>query len=454
MKQKMNFTKKMMITLSAGLIVGSMFIILREYLGKTSPSWITINNILFQDITQEGSEQALGLFYIIGQLFINALQLVLIPLVFTSIILAISHLQDTKKLERISWKTFRNFLSLTIIALTFATLIGYTSYQLGVFQMDVNPTITIQEGIQSNNPLLLFATLIPNNILSAFSNNNAIIEVVTLSIIIGLCVNFLGDKVATFKKIISEVNQITMTFLTYVITNIGPFAIFALLVRTFASYGIEYLRPAGVYLAITVPALLCFLIVILPLYVKLTTNLNPFIFIKKTMQIALFGFSTSSSAATLPLNSKVSIENLGVHEDIVAFVIPLGSAMNKTGTAIMEVLATFFIAGVAGYTITPITLVIILLLSLIASISTPAIPGAGAIILFTILSSVGFTNEIALVVYSIILAINRPVEMLVTAVNVIDDTVGAVCIGKSEKLLDEKTYNSMDKNIKHTTSKK
>jgi len=453
MKKKMNFTKKMMISLISGLIVGGIFMAVRENVGAGSQLWTTLNNILFQDITKEGAENAIGLFYIIGQLFINALQLILIPLVFTSIIMAVCHIEDTKKLERISLKTIRNFLALTGMALALAAVVGYASYAAGIFNVDFTPTIDVKEGATGSNPLLVFVKLVPNNLMTAFSDNSAILAIVAISIVVGLCVNFLGEKVATFRKLVTEVNQITMTFLGYVITNIGPFAIFALLVRTFASYGIEYLKPAAVYVLLTVPTLLVFMFIVMPAYIKLTTKLNPLTFIKKVIQVAMFGFSTSSSAATLPLNNKVCVENLGVHEDVAAFVVPLGSAINMTGTAIMQVIASLFVAGVAGYSVAPMDLVVILLLTFIASISTPAAPGAGAIVLFTILNGVGFTNEVALVVYSLILAINRPVEMLVTAVNVVDDSVSAVCIAHSEGLLDESIYNDMGKNVKHETTK-
>lgn len=444
MKKKMNFTAKMMTSLATGTIVGGIFMAIRESLGASSDTWQTINNILFQDITKAGAESAIGLFYIVGQLFVNSLQIILIPLVFTSIIMAVCHIQDTNKLGRISVKTIKNFLLLTGIALAIAAVVGYGAYSLGLFNVDLNTGINVQEGSAGSNPLLVLVKMVPNNLIGALSDNSAILAIVTISIVTGLCVNFLGEKVATFKKLITEINQIVMTFLSFVITNIGPYAIFALLVRTFASYGIDYLKSAAVYVLVTVPTLLVFLFVVLPGYVKVTTKLNPITFIKKVIKVAMFGFSTSSSAATLPLNSKTCVESLGVNEDIAAFVVPLGTAINMTGTAMMQVIASLFVAGAAGYTVTPMNLVVILLLTLIASISTPAAPGAGAIVLFTILNGVGFTNEVALMVYSLILAINRPVEMLVTAVNVIDDSVSAVTIAKSEGLLDETIYNDLE----------
>ena len=163
---------------------------------------------------------------------------------------------------------------------------------------------------------------------------------------------------------------------------------------------------------------------------------------EKIANVAVFGFSTSSSAATLPLNIRVCTEDFGVDESIASFVLPLGMTINMDGTAIMQVVATVFIAGCAGYTVTPAQLVVVALLALLASVGTPAAPGAGAVILFTILSGAGFVNDSALLAYSLILAINRPIEMLVTSLNVVGDAVASICVAKSEGLLDEEKFNA------------
>jgi Na+/H+-dicarboxylate symporter len=439
-RQKISFTTKMIGALLAALIVSVLCIALREHVGVHSPLWQQLNNIFFQDITQENSHDAIGLFFIIGKLFLNTVQIVLVPLVCTSIVLAMTHVKHTKTLATISRKTLWAFFSLTVLALLLAASVGYTSYLCGAFTLDLHIPLTHEQTATTNNPLLLILNIIPNNLVLAFGNNNAILSLVFISVSLGLCINALGEKITVLKKLIVEINQIAMTFLTFVITKVGPFAIFALLVKTFASYGLDYLQPAAIYVTLVIPTLLVFLLIIMPLYVKATTKLHPLVFLKKTMQVAVFGFSTSSSAATLPLNTKVCNEHLGIDDDITAFVVPLGTAMNKTGTAITQVIATLFIAGVAGYTVSPVTLLVIIVLVFITSISTPAIPGAGAIVLFTILSGVGMTNETALVVYSLILAINPPVEMLSTALNVVNDTVSALAVAKSEGLVDEAIY--------------
>ena len=142
------------------------------------------------------------------------------------------------------------------------------------------------------------------------------------------------------------------------------------------------------------------------------------------------------------LHFRLTTEELGVDEKIASFVLPLGMTINMNGTAIMQVVATLFIAGCAGYDVTLSQIIVVALLALIASAGTPAAPGAGAIILFTILSGLGYVNDGALLAYSLILAINRPIEMLVTALNVVGDSATAIYVAKSEGMLNEDIYNS------------
>ncbi|MGL6120149.1 MAG: dicarboxylate/amino acid:cation symporter, partial [Fusobacteriaceae bacterium] len=141
------------------------------------------------------------------------------------------------------------------------------------------------------------------------------------------------------------------------------------------------------------------------------------------------------------------VEKLGVDKTTSSFVLPMGMTINMNGTAIMQVIATLFIAGVAGYEITLFNLVTISLLALLASIGTPAAPGAGAIILFTILSGMGYSNEIAISAYAIILGINRPIEMLVTSLNVVGDSAVAIFVSKSEGTLDVERYSELNEDF-------
>lgn len=435
---------QMAISLILGLIAGTGFILLRESLLSNGniDLWTTINNLLFQDISAEGAQNALGLFYIAGQLFVNSLQLVIVPMVFTSIALAMCKVSDTKKLGRISYKTILGFLVTSLFALILAGIFGFAANKMGLFNVSID-NLTSQAGSAGSNPLLVIVKAIPNNIAATFSQNGSILAVVFLAVVTGLCINHLGDQIQVLKKLLEDVNNIITIFLSFIITKFGPIAIFVLITRTFAIYGIDHLKPALAYVITTVLALLLFLTLGYAIFVALAAKLNPITFVKKISKVALFGFSTSSSAATLPLNTKTTVEELGVSDEIASFTLPLGMTINMNGTAIMQIIAAIFIASSAGYEVTIGNIIVIGLLALIASIGTPAAPGAGAIILFTVLTGMGYNNDAALLAYSLILAINRPVEMLVTSLNVVGDSATAVVVAKSEGMLDEDKYNAI-----------
>lgn len=431
---------QMVVALAAGIIVGLIFMAIRENIDPST--WATINNILFQDITAEGAESAIGIFYIGGQLFVRALQVVIVPMVFTSIAMAIGTVSDARTLGRISTKTLLWFLMSTAGGLLLASVVGMIVFDMGLFSVNLDG-LSASSGSTSSNPLLVFLNIVPSNIASVFSSNTEVLAIVFLAVATGLCMNKLGfEKTTTMRRLLQELNDIVTVFLNFVVTKFAPIAIFLLISRTFATYGIEYIRPAVVYMVLTVILLLVYLFGAYPLMVFIGTRLSPKTFLRKIMGVILFGFSTSSSAATLPMNYETCVKRMGVDKQVASFVLPLGMTINMDGTAIMQVVATLFIAGAAGYDVSVGSLIVIALLALVASVGTPAAPGAGAVILFTILSGVGFTGDAALMAYSLILAINRPIEMLVTSLNCVGDSVASLYVAKSEKLLKEDVYNA------------
>ena len=432
---------QMLIAMISGILVGLLFMAARETLGATNPVWLTINNLLFQDITASGAESALGLFYIGGQLFIRALQLIIVPMVFCSVVMAISEISEASTLGRVSAKTMGWFMLTSCIALVMAGTIGLVFFNAGLFDVAIEG-VEASTGSTGSNPLNVILNIVPSNIGSTFSVNNAVLGVVFIAVVVGLSMNKLGlGKESLIYRFCDEVSKIIVVFLNFAVKKFGPVAIFMLLCRTFATYGIDYLKPALSYVIICVVLLLAYLFIGYPVIIALGCKMNPYIFIKKIFKVIVFGFSTSSSAATLPLNLDTNTKELGVDHQIASFVLPLGMTINMDGTAIMQVVATLFIAGCGGYDVSVFQLVIIMVLALIASMGTPAAPGAGAVILFTILSGVGFTGDQALIAYSLILAINRPIEMLVTSLNCVGDSVAAIAVAKSEGKLDTSVYN-------------
>ena len=441
----MSVVKKMMIALVGGLLVGIAFLLLREQLisSGNEGAWTILNKILFQDITAEDGVSAIGLFYIIGQLFMRGLQLAIVPLVLVSLSLAMCSISSSTKLGRIAGRTLIGFFLFYVCGAFLAGIVAYAVKSAGFFNVTLpSEAVTDAATLDAFNPLATIVNAVPSNIAAAFSSNNSILAVVVVAIIIGLCMNALGEKADPLKKVLESVNEIIQLYLTFLINKVGPIAIFCLISRTFAIYGTEYLAPAAAYIVAAMVTLFVLVVTIYPIGIWVTTKMNPIKFIKKIAKVGVFGFSTNSSAACLPLNTRTCIDELGCSEEITSFVLPTGMTINMNGTTVMHMFAATFIATSAGIDVTPANLVTIAFLSICAAMGCPAIPIAGTTLIVTILSGLGWTSDACMIAYALVVAINRPVEMALLPLNVIGDATVNVIVNAKEKELDKEKYNS------------
>jgi Na+/H+-dicarboxylate symporter len=444
-KQPMSVVKKMMIALVGGLLVGIAFLLLREQLisSGNEGAWTILNKILFQDITAEDGVSAIGLFYIIGQLFMRGLQLAIVPLVLVSLSLAMCSISSSTKLGRIAGRTLIGFFLFYVCGAFLAGIVAYAVKSAGFFNVTLpSEAVTDAATLDAFNPLATIVNAVPSNIAAAFSSNNSILAVVVVAIIIGLCMNALGEKADPLKKVLESVNEIIQLYLTFLINKVGPIAIFCLISRTFAIYGTEYLAPAAAYIVAAMVTLFVLVVTIYPIGIWVTTKMNPIKFIKKIAKVGVFGFSTNSSAACLPLNTRTCIDELGCSEEITSFVLPTGMTINMNGTTVMHMFAATFIATSAGIDVTPANLATIAFLSICAAMGCPAIPIAGTTLIVTILSGLGWTSDACMIAYALVVAINRPVEMALLPLNVIGDATVNVIVNAKEKELDKEKYNS------------
>lgn len=441
-KESMSVVKKMMIALVGGLVVGIGFLLLRENV-MSEDAWNMINKILFQDITVEEGVGAIGIFYIIGQLFMRGLQLAIVPLVLVSLSLAMCSISNSTKLGRIAGKTLLGFFGFYVVGAFFGCLVAYIVRSFGLFDVTI-PSEGLAEAstIDAFNPLGVILNAVPSNITEAFSTNNSILAVVVVAIVIGLCMNQLGEKADPLKKVLESANEVIQMYLTFLINKVGPVAIFCLIARTFAIYGIEYLAPAAAYVVSAMLTLFVLVVTLYPLGIWVTTRVNPIPFIKKIAKVGVFGFSTNSSAACLPMNTRTNIDELGCSEEITSFVLPTGMTINMNGTTVMHMFAVTFIATAAGIEITPMNMVVMAFLSICAAAGTPAIPIAGTTMIFTVLSGMGWTTEACMIGYALVVAINRPVEMALLPLNVIGDAAVNFIVNVKEKELKKDVYNS------------
>lgn len=444
-KKEMSIIKKMMIALIGGLVVGLLCLFMRESLkgGPNEGVWTIINNIFFQDITVEAGVKSLGIFFIIGKIFMNGLQLAIVPLVVVSLSLAMCSISNAAKLGRIAGKSIGGFLGFYAVGCTIAGVVAYFVKSMGWFTVQLpGEAATEAATVDPYNPLGVLIDAVPSNITEVFGVNTRILAVVVVAIIIGICMNKLGKKAEPLLKVFESANEVIQMYLTFWINKIGPFAIFCMISRTFAIYGVEYLKPAAAYMVTAIAVLLLVVLTVYPLGIFLFTKLNPFKFMKKIAKVGVFGFSVNSSAATLPLNTRTNLDELGCSEEITSFVLPLGMTINMNGTSIMHMVAVTFIATAAGFDVTPANMILMAVLTICASAGTPAIPVAGTTMIFTVLSGLGFTTEACMMGYALVVAINRLVEMVLLSLNVIGDAATNVIVNATEGELDKDVYNS------------
>nr|WP_294491346.1 dicarboxylate/amino acid:cation symporter [uncultured Mediterraneibacter sp.] len=446
-KKKSSIVKRMIIAVASGFVVGALCLLIREFLNGNGNEkvWNVVDAIFFQDITTTTGLEGLGLFYIIGQLFMRGLQMAIVPLVLTSLSLAMCSLANPERLGKIAGKTFLTYICFYVVAAALAGAAAYFVKSMGWFDVNL-PSEMATEAVtmEGYNPLTAIITAVPSNIFTSFSSNNEILAVCVVAIIMGLCMTYLGDKTEPLKKVLENLNDIIQMFLNFLIDKIGPVAIFCMITRTLAVYGVEYIRPTLVWMVTTIVVGLVLVNTIYPIGIFLATRMNPFPFLKKSFKIGLFAAATNSSAATLPLNTKTCINELGCTEEISSFVLPTGMTINMNGTTAMHMIAVTFIAAAAGIDITPSTLVMAAFLSICTAMGCPAIPVAGTTMVYVVMTGLGMNSELCMIGYSLVLAMNYLPGMAVITLNVIGDAATNVIVNFKEGVLNKDIYNKMD----------
>ncbi|MHA6260715.1 dicarboxylate/amino acid:cation symporter [Sporosarcina sp. CAU 1771] len=414
MFKNFGLTKQIILALVLGIVIG---IILYNLPASHFKDTILIN----------------GIFYAIGKMFISTLKMLIVPVVFFSLIVGVSSLDNIKQLGRIGIKTMSYYLLTTAFAITLALLIG-TAINPG---KGLDMTVISKNDVTINEPVPFFETIIniiPENPISSMAQAN-MLQVLFFAIIVGLVITILGENVPTIKKLASESNDLFLKMITLVMA-FAPIGVLALTAKTFAELGYDVMLPLTKYLGI-IFFVLALQVVFYLLLIRYVGNVSPLKFLNKVMPPLSIGFSTASSAAALPVSLRTAEESLGINKKVASFTLPLGATINMDGTAIMQGIATIFIAQVYLVDLAFTDYLIIIVTATLASIGTAAVPGAGLIMLSLVLTSVNLPIEgIALII-----GIDRIVDMARTSINITGDLVGATIIAKSENELDLEMYN-------------
>tara|TARA_B100000963_G_scaffold232145_1_gene202698 strand:+ start:7772 stop:9028 length:1257 start_codon:yes stop_codon:yes gene_type:complete len=409
-----NLTRNVLIGMFAGVLIASLFYYFQEFISQQI--FLFVEKYIFN----------LG-----GQIFKNLLLLIVVPLVFFSLVSGISSLSNMVKLGSIATKTIGLYLLTTAFAVIIAIFFGWV-FNISGYEGEVSAYIP-PSGDSS-----LYDTVIkifPNNIFGAFVENN-MLGIVFISVLFGIALNLTDELTNNLSKNFERLNIVFLK-IVLIIMGFAPVGVFCLMGSYVMDHGLDIFGDLIQYVLILIFVLFFHLIFTYSIILKFFANLNPITFYKKMRNVALFAFSTSSSAATIPVTLKTVSDELGVKKDVSSFVIPVGATINMDGTAIMQGLATMFIASTAGVDLSMVEYVQIVMLAMVASIGAAAVPSAGTITLALILSSLGLPLD----AIGLILAVDRILDMIRTSVNVCGDAAVSCIVAVSEDELDYQIYN-------------
>jgi Na+/H+-dicarboxylate symporter len=370
----------------------------------------------------------------LGKMFINAIKMLVVPLVLCSLITGAASIGDIRKLGRVGGKIFAFYLMTTALAVTLALFVANLADPgIGASLAAVGKEF---KAVQAPFIMDMFVNMIPTNPIESLVKGE-MLQIIFFAIIFGVSMTMLGDVTKPLFNVINQINEVLLKIIGLVMFT-APIGVFALISNVIMFQGIAVLLPLMKYALTIVAGLIIQVVVVYGLSLKILGKVNPLQFFKKFWPVMTVAFSTSSSNATIPVNLEVCEEKLGVPKSIASFTIPFGATVNMDGTAIMQGVATIFLAQLYNVPLTLQSMVMVIITATLASIGTAGVPGAGMVMLSMVLLQVGIPVE----GIPIILSIDRILDMMRTVVNVTGDAVGTVIVANSEKELNLEKYNS------------
>jgi Na+/H+-dicarboxylate symporter len=372
-----------------------------------------------------------GLFRVVGQVFIALLKMLVVPLVFVSLICGVSSLSDPKILGRVGGKTVGLYLITTGIAVSMA-LLAAVIFKPGI---GANPVALVEKEIAEITPFTqVLIDMVPNNPVAAMADAK-MLPIIFFSILLGLAITMSGERGKRVSAWFQDFNEVIMKLVT-IVMQVAPYGVFALITNLAATSNAGDFMAVGKYIILVFAVLFFQALVVYPSLLALLSRLSPRMFLYKMRAAMMFAFSTASSNATIPVTLDSVEHRVGVSNKIASFTIPLGATINMDGTAIMQGIATGFIAQFYGIDLSITQYLMVVLMVIMASIGTAGIPSVGLVLLAGVLAQVGLPEEgIAL-----ILGVDRLLDMTRTVVNVTGDATVTTIVAKSEGQLDEAIF--------------
>lgn len=413
---KMSLTMKVIVGMGLGIIVGLAI----NLMGLNNDG--SFVNTYIVD----------GLFKVVGKMFVNSLKMLVVPLVFFSLICGICGIGNIRTLGRVGTKSFALYMLTTAIAIATAIILAVVA---GIGK-GMNQTSDADFSGRDAPPLSdVLIDIVPGNPLNAMASGD-MLPIIFFSILLGISILMVGKKAEPAIAGAEVGNEIMMKMVT-IIMAVAPYAVFCLIAMAMANLGLDLLKSLAGYCLVLVGALMLHLFVTLMITLKVFSGLSPAMFLKKIRNVQVFAFSTASSNATIPVTLRTVTQRFGVDNSVASFTVPFGATINMDGTAIMQGVATVFIANVYNVDLGMAGYLTVILMSVLASIGTAGVPGVGLIMLSMVFAQVGLPIE----GIGLILGVDRLMDMIRTAVNVSGDAVVSSIVAKGEGKLDESIYN-------------
>ena len=372
----------------------------------------------------------------IGTLFINAIKMLIVPLVFCSLIVGVTSMQDTQKMGRIGLKSVVLYLGTTAVAISIGLVMATVFTPGAGLNMVASESVAVAKEAPTLVQTLL--NMVPKNPVGAMAAGN-ILQIIVFALGLGVALSLSGKKAEPAIKVFESLAE-GMYKLTELVMKFAPYGVFGLMAWVAGKYGLDILLPLIKVIGAVYLACLIHVVVFYTGMISVLGRLNPICYLKGLLNPAAVAFTTTSSSGTLPATLKAAREEMGVSKGISSFVLPLGATINMDGTALYQGVTALFIAQAFGIDLSFADYMLIVMTSTLASIGTAGVPGAGLIMLSLVLTTVGLPIEgLALVA-----GIDRILDMARTSVNVCGDLMVTILVGKSENELDESIYNSKD----------
>ncbi|WP_305455181.1 dicarboxylate/amino acid:cation symporter [Photobacterium leiognathi] len=417
----MSTTKKKM-SLTSRVILGMLLGILTGFLIRT----------FFADVTFIHEYIVDGLFDVGGKIFIASLKMLVVPLVFVSLVCGTSSLKDIATLGRLGGKTVAFYLATTAIAITLALFLANLFKPGAGADLSAATTFAAKEAPTLGSVIV---GMFPTNPISSMANGNTL-QIIVFAVLFGIAISAAGKPGERIAEIFKDLNEVIMK-LVALLMNIAPFGVFFLMAKLFTGLGLDAIFNLINYFLVLVAALLIHGLVTYSAMLKIFTGLSPITFLKKMEDAVMFAFSTASSNATIPVTMETATKRLGVNNKIASFTVPLGATINMDGTAIMQGVATVFIAQAFNIDLSMGDYLAVIVTATLASVGTAGVPGVGLIMLAMVLNQVGLPVE----GIAIIMGVDRLLDMIRTAVNITGDSVVSCIVAKTENELDIERFN-------------